>query len=224
MLKKFTQRLLIRFNKSYVIDPAIPNSYISDFFINRLITLCRGFLLEGKVLFIGSNVKIKNRRNIRFGRGVTIERNCVIDGFARKMVCIGQNVRIGSYSIISSTSHMSAFGQGYSIGDNTGIGEFAYLGAAGGIEIGKDVIMGQYVSFHSQNHTFSEKNKLIRDQGTTSSGIRLGNDIWVGAKVTFLDGSEVGSHSVVAAGAVVTGKFPSHVVIGGVPARIIKDI
>ena len=42
--------------------------------------------------------------------------------------------------------------------------------------------------------------------------------------MTFLDGSKIGNNSVVAAGAVVNGEFPDNVVIGGVPAKILKHI
>lgn len=66
--------------------------------------------------------------------------------------------------------------------------------------------------------------KLIREQGVNSKGIKLGNNIWVGAKVTFLDGCEVGNNSVVAAGAVVNGVYPDNVVIGGIPAKVIKTL
>ena len=52
----------------------------------------------------------------------------------------------------------------------------------------------------------------------------IGNNIWIGAKVTLLDGSKVGDNSVIAAGAVVSGVFPNNVVIGGVPAKILKTI
>jgi acetyltransferase-like isoleucine patch superfamily enzyme len=84
--------------------------------------------------------------------------------------------------------------------------------------------MGSYVSFHSENHNFSDTTKLIREQGVTSKGIKIGNNVWVGAKVSFLDGSTVGNHCVVAAGAVVNGAFPDYSVIGGVPAKILKTI
>ena len=57
-----------------------------------------------------------------------------------------------------------------------------------------------------------------------SKGIILGNNIWVGARVTFLDGCEVGDNCVVAAGAVVNGIFPANSVIGGVPAKVLKAI
>ena len=52
--------------------------------------------------------------------------------------------------------------------------------------------------------------------------IKIGNDCWIGAKVTILDGTVIGDHSIVAAGAVVTGKFPPYSIMGGVPAKIIK--
>lgn len=53
-------------------------------------------------------------------------------------------------------------------------------------------------------------------------GVKIGNDCWIGAKATILDGTVIGDHCIVAAGAVVKGVFPDNVIIGGVPARIIK--
>ncbi len=47
---------------------------------------------------------------------------------------------------------------------------------------------------------------------------------WIGAKVTFIDGSSIGNNCVIAAGAIVTDNFPDNVLIGGVPAKIIKKI
>jgi acetyltransferase-like isoleucine patch superfamily enzyme len=110
------------------------------------------------------------------------------------------------------------------MGSNSAVGQFTEFGASGGIEIGNDVIMGSYVSFHSENHNFDDPSRLIREQGVTSKSIKIGNNIWVGAKVTFLDGCQVGDNSVVAAGAVVNGIYPPNSVIGGIPAKIIKTI
>ena len=130
--------------------------------------------------------------------------------------------RIASYTIVSCTSHLSLYGEGFSIGDDSGIGDYGCIGAAGGVTIGNNVIMGQFVSFHSQEHEFGDPDLPIRRQGTSECGITIGDNCWVGARVTFLDGSCVPEGCVVAAGAVV-GEFPAFSVIAGIPARVIRS-
>jgi acetyltransferase-like isoleucine patch superfamily enzyme len=224
MIKKLFQKLLNKSGKSYTIDPNIPDKLLFYMLTKRTFMVIRGFLKTGKKVFIGHNTKILNSSNIIFGKSVTIEKQCVIDGYSSEKIILGDCVKIGAYSNLLSTSHYSKYGKGLKMGNNSAVGDFTHFGAPGGIEIGNDVIMGSYVSFHSENHNFSDTTKLIREQGVTSKGIKLGNNIWVGAKVTFLDGCEVGSNSVVAAGAVVNGIYPENSIIGGVPAKIIKTI
>lgn len=224
MIKTIVQKLLLKSGKTYTIDPNIPSGLYYSILINRGIMLVRGIIKTRKKVFIGSNTKILNRSNISFGKSVTIGSYCEIDGYASQKIVLGDNVKIGMYSKLLSTSHLATYGIGLKMGNNSAIGDFTHFGAPGGIVIGDDVIMGSYISFHSENHNFSDTTKLIREQGVNSKGIKLGNNIWVGAKVTFLDGCEVGDNSVVAAGAVVTGKFPKNSIIGGVPARVIKNI
>jgi acetyltransferase-like isoleucine patch superfamily enzyme len=224
MLKTIFQKLLNKSGKNYEIDSRIPNLLIFYTLSNRFFMLIRGFLKTGKKVFIGSNTKIYNSKNIVFGHSVTIGKLCEIDAFSSENIKLGNCVKIGSFSTLTSTSHLSKYGKGLIMGNNSAIGDYTHFGASGGIKIGNDVIMGSYISFHSENHNFNDSSKLIREQGVTSKGIVLGNNIWVGAKVTFLDGCKVGNNSVVAAGAVVKGVFPDNVVIGGVPARILKNI
>jgi acetyltransferase-like isoleucine patch superfamily enzyme len=83
--------------------------------------------------------------------------------------------------------------------------------------------MGQYVSFHSENHIIDRTDIPIRLQGVVRKGIVIEDDCWVGAKVTFLDGCHVGRGCVVAAGAVVRGEIPAYSIIGGVPAKVIRS-
>ena len=52
----------------------------------------------------------------------------------------------------------------------------------------------------------------------------IGNDVWIGGNVTILPGITIGNNVVVAAGAVVTHDVPDNTLVGGVPARKIKDI
>lgn len=223
-MKSILNRLLKKSGKNYEIDPQIPNSLIFNILTKRFFMLIRGVLKTRKKVFVGKNTKIYNSKNIAFGKNVTIENHCKIDGYSSRKIILGDCVKIGAYSNLSSTSHFSKYGIGVQIGNHSAVGEFTQFGAAGGIIIGNDVIMGSYISFHSENHNFNDLTKLIREQGVTSKGIVIGNNIWVGAKVTFLDGCEVGNNSVVAAGAVVNGKYPDNSIIGGVPAKVLKSI
>lgn len=224
MIRKIYQKALYKSGKNYKLDGKIPSSLLTYSLFNRIILLIRGFLKLRKKVFVGRRVVFLNKKNIHFGKSVTIEQNCFIDAYSSSKLIFGNNVKIGAFSSISSTSHMSKYGKGFKIGNNSGVGRFTEFGSSGGIDIGNDVIMGSYISFHSENHNFDDISKPIREQGVTSQGIKLGNNIWVGAKVTFLDGCEIGDNSVVAAGAVVKGSFPKNVVIGGIPAKIIKHL
>lgn len=224
MIKSLFQKILLKTGKTYTIDSSIPSSLFFSFLCQRFIMMARGIVFLQKKVFLGYGCKIKNKPNIAFGKSVTLENYCEIDGYASQKMKLGNNVKIGAYSFVTTTSHMSKYGKGLTIGNNSACGRYCEFGASGGISIGNDVIMGSYISFHSENHNFLDKSKTIREQGVTSIGIKLGNNIWVGAKVTFLDGSDIGDNSVVAAGAVVTGKFPPNVVIGGIPAKILKEI
>jgi acetyltransferase-like isoleucine patch superfamily enzyme len=115
-------------------------------------------------------------------------------------------------------------GQGFSIGARSGLGDFCHVGAAGGVTIGEDVIAGSYVSFHSQEHVYEDPTTPIRLQGTTEQGISIGDNCWLGARVTFLDGTRIGAGSIVAAGAVVKGEFPPRSIIAGIPAKVIREL
>ncbi|HSD14321.1 MAG TPA: hypothetical protein VLB74_06710 [Flavobacterium sp.] len=224
MFKIIFQKLLNRTGKDYQIDSRIPDSLFARTLAIRIIMLARGILKLRRKVFLGPNTSITNKGNFQFGKNVTIERNTRLDGYASNKIILGDNCKIGAYSHLTCTSHFSKYGKGLIMGNNSAIGDYTHFGASGGIEIGNDVIMGSYISFHSENHVFSDTTKLIREQGVTSKGIKIGNNVWIGAKVTFLDGSEVGNNAVVAAGAVVNGVFPDNVVLGGVPAKILKTI
>lgn len=55
-----------------------------------------------------------------------------------------------------------------------------------------------------------------------NDGPRIGNDVWIGARVTILRGLTIGDGAVVAASAIVTKDVPPYAIVGGVPARIIR--
>lgn len=95
----------------------------------------------------------------------------------------------------------------------------SYIQALSGIEIGKNLRLGPGVKIISTNHNIY--NYDIHD---TAKPIKIGNNCWIGANAVILPAVELGDHVIVAAGAVVSRSFPSNCVIGGVPARILKEI
>jgi acetyltransferase-like isoleucine patch superfamily enzyme len=121
------------------------------------------------------------------------------------------------------TSHLSKRGVGFFLGDRSGLGDFFHIGGSGGVTIGNDVIVGSFVSFHSQEHVTMRTDVSIRSQGTKEAPIRIHDGCWLGARVTILAGSEVGEGSVVAAGAVVKGVFPPYSIVAGIPARVVRS-
>lgn len=205
-----------------IFDPRVSTVYLFRVVMEKGIALLRGLILVRRAIFIGRKSRILAPGQLRCGKGVEIGAFCEIDCLSRGGLSIGPGTRIGSFSIIKVSGTLSNLGEAISIGPNVGIGEFAHLGGAGGVRIGEDTIAGAYLSIHPENHKFSDSDIPIRHQGVTRKGVAIGSNCWIGAKVTFLDGSSVGDGCVVAAGAVVTKSFPDNVVVGGVPARILK--
>ena len=71
-------------------------------------------------------------------------------------------------------------------------------------------------------HPLSPKGR--RQYHAFAQPVRIGNDVWIGGNVTILPGVTIGNNVVVAAGAVVTKDVPDNTLVGGVPARKIKEI
>ena len=229
MIKQILTAFAKRKNPTFQLDPAVSNAAIFSLAQSKCIWFLRGLLvlLAGRkpnMLFLGKGVRFFHLKNIRWGRFVQIHEGAFLSALGKQPLRIGNNVNIGAYSrlIISQTFH--DVGKGITIGNNVGLGDFAHLGGAGGLEIGDDCIIGAYLSCHPENHLFEDPNIPIRLQGVSRKGIRIGRNCWIGAKVTILDGVEIGEHCVIAAGAVVTKSMPAHSIIGGVPARVLKSI
>ena len=174
-------------------------------------------------VFVGKRVRIIEKKYLTIGKKTKLQDGVYIDALSRDGVQIGENVVIGQNTRIECTGGLQSVGKGVKIGDRTTFGNDCIFGAAGGIEIGDDVVAGQYIRFHSENHNFNDTMTLIRKQGVTQKGIKIGNNCWIGAGAVFLDGAELGDGCVVGANAVVTKRFVENSVIGGVPAKIIKN-
>jgi acetyltransferase-like isoleucine patch superfamily enzyme len=212
--------------KSYQLDESIPLCALIRIMLNRLFMLLRaisfGYLPLSRI-FISRGVRLINRSHITIGRGTSLGEFSIINGLSKNGINLGSNVSIGDYSRLEASGTITDIGLGIKIGDNTGVGAFCFIGGAGGVSIGSDVIMGQWVSFHPENHNIEDLDIPIRLQGVNRQGITVEDDCWIGAKATFLDGAHVGRGCVIAAGAVVRGVIPPYSIAGGVPAKVIRS-
>jgi acetyltransferase-like isoleucine patch superfamily enzyme len=174
-----------------------------------------------KLLFLGSGARIRGLNQLRFGPRLRLGMRSELICWSKSGITIGHDFSLGENSSISNG--FNPFGNigVISIGSNVGIGGHSYICSVANVSIGDNTITGQYLSIHPQNHVFTDPETPIRLQGTTSQGIHIGADCWIGAKVTILDGVTVGAGSIIAAGAVVAHSFPAKSIIGGVPAKII---
>lgn len=110
------------------------------------------------------------------------------------------------------------------ISDNVFVGENVYIYGHGGVKIGNYALLAPGVSIISFDHGFSEKNKPFFTQQQKLEPITIGNNVWIGKNSIILKGVVIGNDSIIAAGSVVTKNVPSNCVVGGNPAKFIKNI
>ena len=129
---------------------------------------------------------------------------------------------LGDYSVVESFSCINNAVGDVIIGDHTRIGLHNTI--IGPVTIGHHVNLAQGITVTALNHNFEDKIQRIDAQGVSTKSVVIGDDIWIGANAVVLPGVNIGHHSVVAAGAVVTKDVPPHSLVAGVPAKIIKEI
>lgn len=222
---------LIRKLKSdphYTIDPAISKTALLVVLRERALAVLRGqlrrpFLGRSQgVFFVGRRVQLLHARQITLGRSVTIQDDVTIDALSKQGVHLGNNVMLGRFTTIACTGVLTRLGEGFWMGDNSSLGDYSFVGAAGGVRLGNHVLVGQGVRFHSENHRYARTGIPIKQQGVRRLGIVVEDDVWLGSGVIVLDGVTIGRGAVVAAGSVITRDVPRLAVVAGNPARILR--
>lgn len=105
-----------------------------------------------------------------------------------------------------------------------GRGTFINMGCSfqdwGGIEIGEECLIGHNCTICTVNHS----KEPLRRGDMVCQPVKIGNRVWIGANVTILPGVTIGEGAIVAAGAVVTKDVDTNTIVGGVPAKFIKEV
>ena len=111
-------------------------------------------------------------------------------------------------------------------GLNTHLGEGVFINAGcrfqdqGGIYIGDRALIGHNAVIATLNHNMDPAKRA----NLLPAPVHIGPDAWLGSNVTVLPGVNIGEGAVVAAGAVVTKDVPARTVVGGVPAKVMKEL
>lgn len=177
-------------------------------------------------IFIASGCRIIGPINkLTLGKMVKIEGNVIIQTHSKRGITLSDRVTIGEGTKIRPSSYYGGeLGEGLYMGKGSAVGVRSYLGCSGFIYIGDDVIIGPNFTAIAENHKFGDTQIAIKEQGVERAPITISNNVWIGCNVTILAGVEIGSGSVIAAGAVVTKSLPPGSLAAGIPARIIRDI
>ncbi|WP_439185734.1 acyltransferase [Carboxylicivirga taeanensis] len=109
------------------------------------------------------------------------------------------------------------------LGDNVYIGPNAWLHAGGEIIINDGSIIGPRCKIYTLNHNYNSDIAIPYDDIIISKNVIINENVWIGGDVIILPGAEIGEGCIVAAGSVVTKKWPPYKILGGNPCRVIGE-
>jgi acetyltransferase-like isoleucine patch superfamily enzyme len=109
------------------------------------------------------------------------------------------------------------------LGDNVDLAWGVIITTGGYVEIGDRTLIGYRSIISSANHVIPESKGHIFGSGHDKRKVIIGNDVWVGGNCTIVAGVTIGEGAVVAAGSVVTKDVAPFTIVGGVPAKLIKN-
>ncbi|MDQ7162477.1 acyltransferase [Lactobacillus delbrueckii] len=193
--------------------------------------MLRGFLKGMTIkrkkfpIFIGKDVEISHKSQIYVGKNVKFEAYSEIHGLSSHGLHFGNNVTIGRFTSIRPSSYygVGQIGYGLTMGDNSSIGPYGYIGCAGNITIGKNVMIGPRVSLFAENHNFGDTTRNIKNQGVNNKGITIEDDCWIGSGVIILDGVTIGHGSVIGAGTLVLKDIPPKSIVVDKRERVLRS-
>jgi len=128
---------------------------------------------------------------------------------------MGQSCNIADAVTITAPANLS-------LGNRVSIHPYCVFAGSGEIEIGNGVAIASSCILISESHIFDDAETLIKDQGLEAQPIRIGNDVWLGARVTVLGNVTINDGAVIGAGSVVTRDIPANSVAVGVPCQVVR--
>jgi acetyltransferase-like isoleucine patch superfamily enzyme len=176
---------------------------------------------------ISPDADLLSHQGIKIGKGTWIDKHATIaaNELNTRLKVYSPNkgtIDIGEDCEIHRGTIIASYGGEIIIGNQVSINPYGVVYGHGGLEIGDFCRIATGVVIIPSNHNFSDPDKPIKMQGSTKKGIKIGRNVWIGCNVKILDGVEIGSNSILAAGTVVTRSVPVGAIVGGVPAKVIR--
>lgn len=109
------------------------------------------------------------------------------------------------------------------IEDDVDLAKDVIITTRGGVHIGARTLIGYRSQLLSANHSIPPRGERIPVSGDVFKPIRIYNDVWIGANCIITAGVTIGEGAVIAAGSVVTKDVSPYQIVGGVPAKLIKE-
>lgn len=173
--------------------------------VNRAAYYRKRFKKLGKSTLLGKGVSFLNPEDISIGQNCNIQKGCVIESW--------------------HFPYLNSYGD-ITIGNMCDIGEYSHITSINRIIIGDNLLTGRFVLITDNTHGLSDYSDLIIPpvcRKVISKGpVIIGDNVWLGDKVSVLPGVTIGDGAIIAANAVVTHDIPPYSLAAGVPARIIK--
>ncbi|RHJ90402.1 acyltransferase [Bacteroides sp. AM07-16] len=152
---------------------------------------------------------------IKKGKGAIVRRKARLDIIPSKKISLGQKSIIEDYCIINN-------GMGDII-----IGDFTHVTSrvklVGPVKLGNYVTIGSGAQITGLTHNYLDITSPIAKQGVTPNQTVVEDDVWIGGNSCINQGISIGTHCIIASGSVVTKSVPPYSVVGGNPARILKQ-
>jgi len=134
-------------------------------------------------------------------------------------------VEFGNFIYIKKGTDIEAYdGTTIKIGDNFFINKNSSIISRAGIEIGDNCVFAAEVMIYDHNFKYDKKNVPFVKQGFNSKKIKIGNNVWLGARVFVGPGVTIGDNVIVGTGTVVKKDIPSNTVVYSKQDIVFKSI
>lgn len=195
---------------------------VQKYILRKLANSLTPYLLE--IFKKHKYFKEHNTESIKYGKEIRIGEDTTVAKDAKVEIRFGGTISIGKQCYIQDGVLILSYGGNIQIGNRCSISPYTIVYGHGNTKIGNNVIIAGHCMIIPNNHNFGNTNLPIRDQGNSSKGIVVEDDVWIAHGCSILDGVTIGKGSVIAAGSVLITNVPPYSVFGGVPARLIKKI